>query len=305
MSCTGVLKMSTPETPDSRGPIWYTRTGLISFTVAGLIGALACAACDHKQQGAPDGQQERTDTLIEDLQAKPRWVASKVVDGWEDESFDRREHAAKVLGDMGAAGIPAIPALMNVLGDHRNSSVAGYYTTSNSRSVPTVAYYAAESLRKLIPISNGFWFDEVVKRLLAPEEDKEPYRQNSLLAAAGTGMGKRVGMVGILSSYGDRAVPVLLKTAYLYGDTHDGGEFGDGGEEGLEENSVRGLGDFGKRAIGTLCDISLKHPSWSVRRVAAITVLGIADESWDEEDSLQPLAQRACAASAATASRPR
>lgn len=278
------------------------------FVVTALSCEFVCASCGPSQRepskNGPSSKlteqdQKKVQDLIKDLQAKPKWVRDEVLHTWSDNSFYARQLAARSAGDMGPAAIPAIPALMEVLGDNRSSNFVGYYSTVNSSSAPHVADYAMQSLRKLIPVSNGYWFDQVVKRLFAPKEDEEPYRQNFLLAEQGTDTRKRIGMIRILSSYGDKAFPVLLRMAY------DGNKYGGGEPEGLEETSVRALGDFGISSMRTLCDIVNKHSDWSVRRVAAITVLSIGgdhSQSWDE-DSLRPLAQQTCANDRATLNR--
>lgn len=207
-----------------------------------------------------------------------------------DNNFDSRITAAKTLGQKGAAGVPAIPALIDILGDERNTAKEGYNLYVNGGLATDVATIASNSLSKLIPLADGFGFDHASSILLAPlPGDAENAMTNSEEAVE---LVKRANLAFVLPGYGKQAIPVLLTVVNKFEN-----EDRDSNQDlisKVQEAATWALGDFGESSKGTLCEILTKSPSWSVRRTAVMRLLKNKGLPFDGNEDQDEIRQKMC-----------
>jgi len=246
----------------------YHRTGSGSFKAVGYdpatILALKVFQGDHGL--AVTGELDQK--TLEALHVKcptcglSRATLDAFIAGTRIPDFQTRHYAVRALWQLGADAVPAIPALMDVLGDERNNDeYPKIILLINGQSASSIGDLAEQALRKLIPVSNGLGFDRASQALLSPRPDLSRGSTPSQLEE----LTKLKRLAGILPRYGSGAMRMLL--------TLIDSEF-----EPVEEIRVAStwaLRDFGKDGTGALCDVLRKHmnapPSETLR--ATVTVL--------------------------------
>jgi hypothetical protein len=214
-------------------------------------------------------------------------------------SFYGRLDAVKALDGMGADAVPAIPALMDILGDERTTEDPRYTLSINGHSALSLSNYTRNALEKIIRQASGFGFDYARNILLAPLPEQLKYVPSKMNPpapgdnAASTDfmsrqqkswtdyVAKRDGqeklneiervkqanLASVLPAYGEVAIPVLVSLVNAYGDSHQASI------SRVQEAGAWALGDFGEASTGLLCDVLAKHPSWSARRAASMRLL--------------------------------
>lgn len=255
-----------------------------------LMGAAAFSLLVYQQVPRlyAQGTAPRTATT-----SPARPISTKEIDALianiHDNNFYSRNAAAKAIGGKGVAGVPAIPALMDILGDERNNAAPGYSLLVNGSRAIDIAGYASDSLRKLIPLSNGFGFDYARTALLAPLPD---YSGHALMedSKEGRELIKRRNLAGLLSAYGDRAIPVLRTLVYKYGDSHEDLI------SKIQEAGTWALADFGTNSTSLLCEVLTNHPNWSVRRIAVMGLLRNKGLPFDGNEDQAQMRQKMCPA---------
>jgi HEAT repeat protein len=228
--------------------------GLRTLACASLA-AFLVAACDRDASTSADRHEARSPVAFSERDRSDKENAvDKLIAKLRSNNFYDRIDAIQALEKMGAEGVPAIPVLMILLGDERDADVPNASLVVNGQSAMSVADQARLALKKLIPLANGFGFERARDMLLSPLPN----------GAWPEEMARRKNLAAVLPAYGEAAFPLLLTVANLYGDEKEASILR------IMEASTFALGDFGKSSIEPLCSIVVKHPSWSVRRIAAI-----------------------------------
>jgi HEAT repeat protein len=244
--------------------------------------------------GMPSGACLYAQTVAKTVPEKPsikptsKAEIDRLIAEARDNNFYSRITAAKALGERGAAAIAAIPALIDILGDERNTAKEGYNLYVNGGLATDIAAIASDSLSKLIPLANGFGFDYASSVLLAPLPDNAKNAMTSSDEAAE--LVKRANLAFILPSYGKQAMPVLLTVVNDYEDRDSNQDL----ISKIQEAAAWALGDFGESSNGTLCEILTKSPSWSVRRTAVMRLLKNKGLPYDGNEDQGQIRQKMC-----------
>ncbi len=246
--------------------------------------------------GMPSGACLYAQTVAKTVPEKPstkpasKTEIDRLIAEVRDDNFYSRITAAIALGQKGAAGVPAIPALIDILGDERNTAKEGYNLFVNGGLATDIATVASDSLSKLIPLANGFGFDYASSILLAPLPDNAENAMTSSNEAVE--LVKRANLAFVLPAYGKQAIPVLrtVVSQYEYEDRDSNQDL----ISKIQEAATWALGDFGESSNGNLCEILTKSPSWSVRRAAVMRLLKNKGLPFDGNEDQDQIRQKMC-----------
>lgn len=175
-------------------------------------------------------------------------LITPVIADLRDENFWRRSNAVILLHKLGpdaeAAAVPAIPALMDIVGDSRNNPSPGYTLLINGASAASIGWFANAVLSTIIPYADNSGFDYALSLLHGRDSTR---------------------YVSIVAHYGMPAMPALME---IWSRTV--------AQEGTEDHrsALTGLASCcGKAAVPALMN-ALKDQASEVRVVAAMALGG-------------------------------
>jgi HEAT repeat protein len=206
-----------------------TRGSLLLWTFLLFLNApdsvILAAESNSAVEMPPKEATEAVKSLIADLQ-KP--------------GLKQKVDAALSLSKKAMEAVPAIPFLIDNLGDTRDGAPAGYHW---SQPVWTPQSSAQDALTKIIPFANGWGFSYATKKLA--DESSE----------------LREALVKVLPAYGERAIAPLLKIFKTDDSDH------------VLAAAARALGTLKGPAIEPLREILKNSSDKSIRQKAAYALV--------------------------------